>query len=60
MGILKSLFTLGKSFVAQAEDAIDEAQGVRMLEQHSRRKSRGWIKRVNRWIYWRGWLSHDN
>ncbi|EDH0586495.1 PspA/IM30 family protein, partial [Salmonella enterica subsp. enterica serovar Heidelberg] len=26
MGILKSLFTLGKSFVAQAEDAIDEAQ----------------------------------
>lgn len=36
MGILKSLFTLGKSFVAQAEDAIDEAQGVRMLEQHIR------------------------
>lgn len=29
MGILKSLFTLGKSFVAQAEEAIDEAQGVR-------------------------------
>lgn len=36
MGILKSLFTLGKSFVAQAEEAIDEAQGVRMLEQHIR------------------------
>ncbi|HFW4684082.1 TPA: PspA/IM30 family protein [Salmonella enterica subsp. enterica serovar Mgulani] len=36
MGILKSLFTLGKSFLAQAEDAIDEAQGVRMLEQHIR------------------------
>ncbi|EHC28675.1 Putative alpha helical protein [Salmonella enterica subsp. enterica serovar Alachua str. R6-377] len=30
------MFTLGKSFVAQAEDAIDEAQGVRMLEQHIR------------------------
>ncbi|MEA7595307.1 hypothetical protein ONR49_25210, partial [Salmonella enterica subsp. enterica serovar Virginia] len=33
---VKSLFTLGKSFVAQAEEAIDEAQGVRMLEQHIR------------------------
>ncbi len=30
------MFTLGKSFVAQAEEAIDEAQGVRMLEQHIR------------------------
>ncbi|XNM84683.1 PspA/IM30 family protein [Escherichia coli] len=36
MGILKSLFTLGKSFVSQAEESIEETQGVRMLEQHIR------------------------
>ncbi|QEM93535.1 PspA/IM30 family protein [Kosakonia radicincitans] len=36
MGILKSLFTLGKSFIAQAEESIEETQGVRMLEQHIR------------------------
>lgn len=36
MGILKSLFTLGKSMIAQAESSIEEAQGVRMLEQHIR------------------------
>ncbi|MFQ0835622.1 PspA/IM30 family protein [Citrobacter gillenii] len=36
MGILKSLFTLGKSVLAQAEESIEEAQGVRMLEQHIR------------------------
>lgn len=36
MGILKSLFTLGKSMMAQAEESIEEAQGVRMLEQHIR------------------------
>lgn len=41
MGILKSLFTLGKSFVAQAEDAIDEAQGGTYAgAAYSRRKSR--------------------
>lgn len=55
MGILKSLFTLGKSFVAQAEDAIDEAQGVRMLEHIFATQKPSWIKRVNpEWIYWRG------
>ncbi len=32
MGILKSLFTLGKSFISQAEESIEETQGVRMLE----------------------------
>ncbi len=31
MGILKSLFTLGKSFISQAEESIEETQGVRML-----------------------------
>ncbi|EPX1747103.1 PspA/IM30 family protein [Escherichia coli] len=36
MGILKSLFTLGKSFISQAEEFIEETQGVRMLEQHIR------------------------
>ncbi|VYU48227.1 PspA/IM30 family protein [Metakosakonia massiliensis] len=36
MGILKSLFTLGKSVIAQAGDSLEEAQGVRMLEQHIR------------------------
>lgn len=36
MGILKSLFTLGKSMISQAESSIEEAQGVRMLEQHIR------------------------
>lgn len=36
MGILKSLFTLGKSVLSQAEESIEEAQGVRMLEQHIR------------------------
>lgn len=36
MGILKSLFTLGKSVISQAEASIEEAQGVRMLEQHIR------------------------
>lgn len=36
MGILKSLFTLGKSMVSQAEASLEEAQGVRMLEQHIR------------------------
>ncbi|CAM6278963.1 Phage shock protein A [Citrobacter sedlakii] len=36
MGILKSLFTLGKSMISQAEASIEEAQGVRMLEQHIR------------------------
>ncbi|HCR0529272.1 TPA: PspA/IM30 family protein [Enterobacter hormaechei] len=36
MGILKNLFTLGKSLLNQADEAIEEAQGVRMLEQHIR------------------------
>lgn len=36
MGILKSLFTLGKSMISQAEASIEEAQGVRILEQHIR------------------------
>lgn len=36
MGILKNLFTLGKSLFNQADEAIEEAQGVRMLEQHIR------------------------
>lgn len=36
MGILKSLFTQGKSVISQAEASIEEAQGVRMLEQHIR------------------------
>lgn len=36
MGILKSLFTLGKSFISQAEESIEETCGVRMLEQHIR------------------------
>lgn len=36
MGILKSLFTLGKSFIFQAEEFIEEIQGVRMLEQYIR------------------------
>lgn len=36
MGILKNLFTLGKSVIAQAGDSLEEAQGVRMLEQHIR------------------------
>ena len=31
MGILKSLFTLGKSFISQAEESIEETHGVRML-----------------------------
>lgn len=26
MGILKSLFTLGKSFISQAEESIEETQ----------------------------------
>ena len=37
MGILKSLFTLGKSFISQAEESIEETQGVRMLEEHGLR-----------------------
>ncbi|HCM9100830.1 TPA: PspA/IM30 family protein [Enterobacter hormaechei subsp. steigerwaltii] len=36
MGILKNLFTLSKSLLNQADEAIEEAQGVRMLEQHIR------------------------
>ncbi|MED5641017.1 PspA/IM30 family protein [Enterobacter bugandensis] len=36
MGILKNLFTLGRSLLNQADEAIEEAQGVRMLEQHIR------------------------
>lgn len=36
MGILKSLFTLGKSFISRAEESIEETCGVRMLEQHIR------------------------
>lgn len=36
MGILKNLFTLGKSLLNHADEAIEEAQGVRMLEQHIR------------------------
>lgn len=36
MGILKSLFTLGKSIIAQADESIEDAQGVRILEQHIR------------------------
>ena len=28
MGILKSLFTLGKSFISQAEESIEETQGA--------------------------------
>ncbi|MEG5914737.1 PspA/IM30 family protein [Enterobacter bugandensis] len=36
MGILKNLFTLGKSLLNQADEAIEEAQGVGMLEQHIR------------------------
>lgn len=36
MGILKNLFTLGKSLLNQADEAIEEAQGVQMLEQHIR------------------------
>ncbi|MCE1972245.1 PspA/IM30 family protein [Enterobacter cloacae] len=36
MGILKNLFTLGKSLLNQTDEAIKEAQGVRMLEQHIR------------------------
>lgn len=36
MGILKNLFTLGKSLLNRADEAIEEAQGVRMLEQHIR------------------------
>ena len=35
MGILKSLFTLGKSFISQAEESIEETQGVRMLGNDS-------------------------
>ncbi len=31
MGILKSLFTLGKSFISQAEESIEETQGVRVM-----------------------------
>lgn len=34
MGILKSLFMLGKLFVVQVEEVIDEVQGVCMLEQY--------------------------
>lgn len=36
MGILKSLFTLGKSMVSEVDASLEEAQGVRMLEQHIR------------------------
>lgn len=36
MGIIKNLFTLGKSLLNQADEAIEEAQGLRMLEQHIR------------------------
>jgi hypothetical protein len=48
MGILKSLFTLGKSVLSQAEESIEEAQGVRMLEQHIRDAKMNWIKPANR------------
>lgn len=34
MGILKSLFTLGKLFIFQVEEFIEEIQGVCMLEQY--------------------------
>ncbi|MEH4248080.1 hypothetical protein POX54_07095, partial [Escherichia coli] len=47
MGILKSLFTLGKSFISQAEESIEETQGVRMLEQHIRDAKEGANKRGN-------------
>ncbi|MBV7405995.1 PspA/IM30 family protein [Enterobacter sp. ENT03] len=36
MGILKNLFTLGRSYVAQTEETIEETQGVRLLQQHIR------------------------
>lgn len=36
MGILKNLFALGKSMISQMEFSLEEAQGVRMLEQHIR------------------------
>lgn len=36
MGILKKLFTFGKSVVADAEQALEESQGIRLLEQHIR------------------------
>ncbi len=36
MGILKKLFTFGKSIVADAEEALEESQGIRLLEQHIR------------------------
>lgn len=36
MGILRKLFTFGKSFVADAEQALEESQGIRLLEQHIR------------------------
>lgn len=45
MGILKSLFTLGKSVLSQAEESIEEAQGVRMLEQHIR-DAKGELEKV--------------
>lgn len=37
MGILKSLFTLGKSFIAQAEESIEETQGADAGTTYSRR-----------------------
>lgn len=55
MGILKSLFTLGKSFISQAEESIEETQGVRMLEQHIRDAKLNSIKPENlALICWRG------
>ncbi|KFC84327.1 PspA/IM30 family protein [Buttiauxella agrestis] len=36
MGILKKLFTIGKSVVADVEDNLEESQGIRLLEQHIR------------------------
>ncbi|WP_127959700.1 PspA/IM30 family protein [Serratia microhaemolytica] len=36
MGILKNLFTLSKSWVAQIDETIEETRGVQLLEQHIR------------------------
>lgn len=36
MSFLKKLFTLSKSVITQAEDAIEESQGIRILEQQIR------------------------
>lgn len=55
MGILKSLFTLGKSFISQAEESIEETCGVRMLEQHIQTLKLNSIKPENlALICWRG------